>query len=99
MTKIVKSGFIVDYVIGKLGECATANTIHEVLGISLSYIYVVVRNENIRKKSKYNRAEYNIVDFLKILNFSTNYFIIDKPLSKDENYRNNFYNWGGKKLF
>lgn len=88
--------FILNYVVSKTGEYATANKIYEVMGLSLSYIYAIVKNEKIRKKSKYNRAEYNVVDFLKVLNFASNNIIIEEKYSKEENYIDNFYNWQPK---
>ncbi len=91
--------FLSNYIISKMGEYATASKISNVMGMSLSYVYALVRNEKIRRKKKFNRAEYNVMDLLEVLDFSSNELIIENALSKEEKYVNNFYNWIPKNDF
>lgn len=88
--------FLIDYLQEKLGEYASAMKIHEVLGMSLSYIYAICKDEKVLSRKKYGRTEYKIDSFLKVLEYSQNEKIIRNPLSKDEFDVNNFNNWTAK---
>ncbi|EHI78242.1 hypothetical protein HMPREF9093_01501 [Fusobacterium sp. oral taxon 370 str. F0437] len=46
------------------GEYASANRIHDILNISLSYTYTLVKNNKVRSRIKNGRTEYNMEDFL-----------------------------------
>ncbi len=95
----MKIDFIKEYIIKKTGDYASANMLSEMFGISLSYVYIVVRNEKIRKRKKYNRAEYNVADFLEFLDFSANDIFTEDNLSKSEKYTNIFLNMLPKNSF
>ncbi|MDO4690935.1 MAG: hypothetical protein Q4A58_06550 [Fusobacterium sp.] len=80
----------------EIGEYASAKKLQENLGLSLTFIYMLVKNENIKSKSRYGRREYELSSFLNSLNFSTNMYPISNPLTQEDFYINNFFNWAPK---
>ncbi len=91
-SQVFKNSVFKEKIIEITGEYATANRISEIFGISLSYVYAIVKNEKIRKKQKYNRAEYYVADFLDNLDFSKNDIFVESTLSQTEKYSNIFFN-------
>lgn len=91
--KNIHTNFMVEYILKLTGEYASANRIHTVLNLSLSFVYILVNNNKIRSRVKNGRAEYNMEDFIKNLEFSYNNNIIENPLTKKDFEINNFHNW------
>ena len=80
----------------KIGEYASSKKLQENLGLSLTFIYMLVKNENVKSRAKYGRREYELSSFLKTLNLSTNMYPISNPLTQEDFYINNFFNWSPK---
>lgn len=87
---------VADFIKEKIGEYATAKKISTSLGISLSYVYAIARNERILYRKNLGRIEYNIDSFLKYCELSSNIEYLNPCLSKAEFDINNFYNWAPK---
>lgn len=85
-----------DFIKNKIGEYASARKISVSLGISLSYVYTIARNEKIIYRKNFGRIEYNVESFLKYCDLSSNIQYLDLALSKAELDINNFYNWAPK---
>lgn len=77
----------------KIGTYVSAIRLSEIFGLSLSFVYELTKNERIKYREKYGRKEFEVASILEILEFTQNYTIIQKPLSKEEYEINNFYNW------
>ncbi len=80
----------------RIGEYATAKKLQENLGLSLTFIYMLAKNENVKSRTKYGRKEYELSSFLNSLNFSINMYPISNPLTQEDFYINNFFNWSPK---
>lgn len=80
----------------QIGEYASAKKLQENLGLSLTFIYMLVKNENIKSRTKYGRKEYELSSFLNSLNLGTNMCPISNPLTQEDFYVNNFFNWSPK---
>ncbi|MDO4690775.1 MAG: hypothetical protein Q4A58_05710 [Fusobacterium sp.] len=87
---------ILEILKNRIGEYASAKKLQENLGLSLTFIYMLVKNENIKSRFKYGRKEYELSSFFKCLNFSTNMYPISNPLTQEDFYINNFFNWSPK---
>lgn len=77
----------------KVGTYLSAIRLSEIFGLSLSFVYELTKNEKIKYREKYGRKEFEVASILEVLEFTQNYNIIEKPLSKEEYEINNFYNW------
>ena len=82
-----------EYILKLTGEYASANRIHDVLNLSLSFTYNLVNNNKVRNRVKNGRTEYNMEDFIRNLELSYNNNVIDNPLTKEDFEINNFNNW------
>ena len=82
-----------EYILKLTGEYASANRIHDVLNLSLSFTYTLANNNKVRNRVKNGRTEYNMEDFIRNLELSYNNNIIDNPLTKEDFEINNFNNW------
>ena len=91
--KNIHTNFLADYILKLTGEYASANRIHDVLNLSLSYTYTLANNSKVRNRVKNGRMEYNMEDFIKNLELSYNNNVIDNPLTKEDFEVNNFHNW------
>ena len=91
--KNIHTNFLAEYILKLSGEYASANRIHDILNISLSYTYTLVKNNKVRSRVKNGRTEYNMEDFIRSLEFSYNNNIVETPLTKEEFDANNFHNW------
>ena len=91
--KNIHTNFLADYILKLTGEYASANRIHDVLNLSLSYTYTLANNSKVRNRVKNGRMEYNMEDFIKNLELSYNNNVIDNPLIKEDFEVNNFHNW------
>ena len=91
--KNIHTNFMAEYILKITGEYASANRIHDVLNLSLSYTYILANNNKVRNRVKNGRTEYNMEDFIKNLELSYNNNIIDNPLTKEDFEINNFHNW------
>lgn len=91
--KNIHTNFMAEYILKLTGEYASANRIHDVLNLSLSYTYTLVNNNKVRNRVKNGRTEYNMEDFIKNLELSYNNNVIDNPLTKEDFEINNFHNW------
>ena len=91
--KNIHTNFMAEYILKLTGEYASANRIHDVLNLSLSYTYTLVNNNKVRNRVKNGRTEYNMEDFIKNLELSCNNNVIDNPLTKEDFEINNFHNW------
>ena len=91
--KNIHTNFMAEYILKLTGEYASANRIHDVLNLSLSYTYTLANNNKIRNRVKNGRTEYNMEDFIKNLELSYNNNVIDNPLTKEDFEVNNFHNW------
>ena len=91
--KNIHTNFMAEYILKITGEYASANRIHDVLNLSLSYTYILVNNNKIRNRVKNGRTEYNMEDFIKSLELSYNNNVIENPLTKEDFEINNFHNW------
>ena len=91
--KNIHTNFLAEYILKLTGEYASANRIHDVLNLSLSYTYTLANNNKVRNRVKNGRTEYNMEDFIKNLEFSYNNNVIDNPLTKEDFEVNNFHNW------
>ncbi len=80
----------------RMGEYASAKKLQENLGLSLTFIYMLVKNENVKSRTKYGRKEYELSSFLNSLNLGTNMYPISNPLTQEDFYINNFFNWSPK---
>lgn len=80
----------------KTTDYATATKISEIFGLSLAFVYLIVKNEKIKSRKRLGRTEYEIVSFLENLEFKDNFKLIKNPLSKEEFDINNYYNWSAK---
>ncbi|MDO4690961.1 MAG: helix-turn-helix domain-containing protein [Fusobacterium sp.] len=80
----------------RMGEYASAKKLSEILGLSLVLIYNLVSNEKVKTRTKYGRREYEISSFLDCLDLSDNIYLIENPLSQEDFYINNFFNWSPK---
>ncbi|WP_022819094.1 helix-turn-helix domain-containing protein [Fusobacterium russii] len=87
---------ILEILKNRIGEYASAKKLQENLGLSLTFIYMLVKNENVKSRAKYGRKEYELSSFLNSLNFSTNIYPISNPLTQEDFYINNFFNWSPK---
>ena len=94
--KNIHTNFLAEYILKLSGEYASANRIHDILNISLSYTYTLVKNNKVRSRVKNGRTEYNMEDFIRSLEFSYNNNIVETPLTKEEFDANNFHNWEAK---
>ena len=94
--KNIHTNFLAEYILKLSGEYASANRIHDILNISLSYTYTLVKNNKVRSRVKNGRTEYNMEDFIRSLELSYNNNIVETPLTKEEFDANNFYNWEAK---
>lgn len=63
--KNIHTNFLAEYILKLSGEYASANRIHDILNISLSYTYTLVKNNKVRSRVKNGRTEYNMEDFYK----------------------------------
>ena len=91
--KNIHSNFLAEYILKLSGEYASANRIHDVLNLSLSFTYTLVNNNKVRNRVKNGRTEYNMEDFIRNLELSYNNNVIDNPLTKEDFEINNFNNW------
>ena len=91
--KNIHTNFLAEYILKLTGEYASANRIHDVLNLSLSYTYTLANNSKVRNRVKNGRMEYNMEDFIKNLELSYNNNVIDNPLTKEDFEVNNFHNW------
>lgn len=91
--KNIHTNFLAEYILKLTGEYASANRIHDVLNLSLSYTYTLANNNKVRNRAKNGRTEYNMEDFIKNLELSYNNNVIDNPLTKEDFEVNNFHNW------
>ena len=89
----IKSNFLRDYILKLAGEYASACKIHTILNISLSYTYIVAKNNKIRSRTKYGRTEYNMEDFVEALELGQNNDIINPAFTKEDFDINNYHNW------
>ena len=48
----IRSTFLKDYILKLAGEYASASKIHTILNISLSYTYIIAKNNKIRSRTK-----------------------------------------------
>ena len=94
--KNIHTNFLAEYILKLSGEYASANRIHDILNISLSYTYTLVKNNKVRSRVKNGRTEYNMEDFIRSLELSYNNNIVETPLTKEEFDANNFHNWEAK---
>ena len=94
--KNIHTNFLAEYILKLTGEYASANRIHDVLNLSLSYTYTLANNNKVRNRVKNGRTEYNIEDFIKNLELSYNNNVINNPLTKEDFEINNFHNWEAK---
>ena len=90
--KNIHTNFLAEYILKLSGEYASANRIHDILNISLSYTYTLVKNNKVRSRIKNGRTEYNMEDFIRSLELSYNNNIVETPLTKEEFDANNFHN-------
>lgn len=91
--KNIHTNFMAEYILKLTGEYASANRIHDVLNLSLSFTYTLVNNNKVRNRVKNGRTEYNMEDFLRSLELSYNNKPISNPLTKEDFEINNFHNW------
>ena len=91
--KNIHTNFMAEYILKLTGEYASANRIHDVLNLSLSFTYTLVNNNKVRNRVKNGRTEYNMEDFIRNLELSYNNNVIDNPLTKEDFEINNFNNW------
>ena len=91
--KNIHTNFMAEYILKLTGEYASANRIHDILNLSLSFIYILANNNKVRNRVKNGRTEYNMEDFIRNLELSYNNNVIDNPLTKEDFEINNFYNW------
>jgi len=91
--KNIHTNFMAEYILKLTGEYASANRIHDVLNLSLSFTYILANNNKVRNRVKNGRTEYNMEDFIRNLELSYNNNIIDNPLTKEDFEINNFNNW------
>ena len=91
--KNIHTNFMAEYILKLTGEYASANRIHDVLNLSLSFTYTLVNNNKVRNRVKNGRTEYNMEDFLRSLELSYNNKPISNPLTKEGFEINNFHNW------
>ena len=94
--KNIHTNFMAEYILKLTGEYASANRIHDVLNLSLSFTYTLVNNNKVRNRVKNGRTEYNMEDFIRNLELSYNNNVIDNPLTKEDFEINNFNNWEAK---
>ena len=91
--KNIHTNFMAEYILKLTGEYASANRIHDILNLSLSFIYILANNNKVRNRVKNGRTEYNMEDFIRNLELSYNNNVIDNPLTKEDFEINNFNNW------
>ena len=91
--KNIHTNFMAEYILKLTGEYASANRIHDVLNLSLSFTYNLVNNNKVRNRVKNGRTEYNMEDFIRNLELAYNNNVIDNPLTKEDFEINNFHNW------
>ena len=91
--KNIHTNFLAEYILKLTGEYASANRIHDVLNLSLSFTYTLANNNKVRNRVKNGRTEYNMEDFIRNLELSYNNNVIDNPLTKEDFEINNFNNW------
>ena len=91
--KNIHTNFMAEYILKLTGEYASANRIHDVLNLSLSFTYTLANNNKVRNRVKNGRTEYNMEDFIRNLELSYNNNVIDNPLTKEDFEINNFNNW------
>jgi len=91
--KNIHTNFMAEYILKLTGEYASANRIHDVLNLSLSFTYILANNNKVRNRVKNGRTEYNMEDFIRNLELSYNNNVIDNPLTKEDFEINNFNNW------
>ena len=91
--KNIHTNFMTEYILKLTGEYASANRIHDVLNLSLSFTYTLANNNKVRNRVKNGRTEYNMEDFLRSLELSYNNKPISNPLTKEDFEINNFHNW------
>ena len=89
----IRSTFLKDYILKLAGEYASASKIHTILNISLSYTYIIAKNNKIRSRTKYGRTEYNMEDFVRALELGQNNNIISPAFTKEDFDINNYHNW------
>ena len=54
--KNIHTNFLAEYILKLSGEYASANRIHDILNISLSYTYILVKNNKVRSRVKNGRT-------------------------------------------
>ena len=81
--KNIHTNFMAEYILKLTGEYASANRIHDVLNLSLSFTYTLANNNKVRNRE----------DFIRNLELSYNNNVIDNPLTKEDFEINNFNNW------
>ena len=91
--KNIHTNFMAEYILKLTGEYASANRIHDVLNLSLSFTYTLANNNKVRNRIKNGRTEYNMEDFIRNLELSYNNNVINNPLTKEDFEINNFNNW------
>ena len=91
--KNIHTNFMAEYILKLTGEYASANRIHDVLNLSLSFTYTLANNNKVRNRVKNGRTEYNMEDFIRNLELSYNNNVIDNPFTKEDFEINNFNNW------
>lgn len=89
----IRSTFLKDYILKLAVEYASASKIHTILNISLSYTYIIAKNNKIRSRTKYGRTEYNMEDFVRALELGQNNNIISPAFTKEDFDINNYHNW------
>ena len=91
--KNIHTNFMAEYILKLTGEYASANRIHDVLNLSLSFTYILANNNKVRNRVKNGRTEYNMEDFIRNLELSYNNNVVYSPLTKEDFEINNFHNW------
>ena len=91
--KNIHTNFMAEYILKLTGEYASANRIHDILNLSLSFTYILANNNKVRNRVTNGRTEYNMEDFIRNLELSYNNNVIDNPLTKEDFEINNFNNW------
>ena len=91
--KNIHTNFMAEYILKITGEYASANRIHDVLNLSLSYTYTLANNNKVRNRVKNGRTEYNMEDFVRALELGQNNNIISPAFTKEDFDINNYHNW------
>ena len=82
--KNIHTKFMAEYILKLTGEYASANRIHDVLNLSLSFTYTLANNNKVRNRVKNGRTEYNMEDFIRNLELSYNNNVIDNREARND---------------